>query len=111
MNGPWDMTTKDEIERLSYLKNPRTAAVYLGIPQVLVEDVWAELPKPRSSDRHVPKTAGSGLNSHLVEREQATTGSGNLRDAIIAYFRKWEQENGFKQGAGEILIPAGWGAK
>lgn len=108
MNGPWDMTTREEIERLRYLKNPRTAAVYLGISQTIVEDVWAELRKTRSTGQYVPETAGKGFNSHLIERGQAEIASRNLRDAIMAYFRKWEQENGFKAGAGEILVPAGW---
>ena len=34
--------------------------------------------------------------------------SNALRDATHALFRKWERENGFKRGAGEKLLPAGW---
>jgi hypothetical protein len=45
----------------------------------------------------------------LAERDLAAEqASRELNDATQALFRKWEQENGFVEGAGQILLPAGW---
>lgn len=31
-----------------------------------------------------------------------------LKARLLAYFSKWERENGFKAGAGIKLLPSGW---
>ena len=54
--------------------------------------------------KHAP-----AMPSDTSQREsKAATGSRQLRDACRAYFRKWERDNGFVAGAGELLVPAGW---
>lgn len=47
----------------------------------------------------------SGTQARDVAAELA---SRELRDATQALFRRWEHENGFVEGAGQILLPAGW---
>lgn len=101
--------TREEIANLRYLRNPRTAALYLGIPQVQVEDVWAELPQPRKNHSgYTYRRESSGLNELNTHQSNAIQGSRNLRHAYSMFFAKWEKENGFKEGAGEILVPAGF---
>jgi hypothetical protein len=41
----------------------------------------------------------------------AELASRELKDATQALFHRWEQENGFVDGAGQILLPAGWSAQ
>lgn len=45
-----------------------------------------------------------------IERQRADLAfsSAALRDRILEFFRRWERENGFKRGAGVLLVPAGW---
>lgn len=47
-------------------------------------------------------------HSGIREQEHAEIGSRQLRDATKALFRKWEREHGFQEGAGELLLPAGY---
>lgn len=49
-----------------------------------------------------------GIHARDLAAEQA---SRELRNATQAMFRKWEHENGFVEGAGQILLPAGWRAQ
>jgi hypothetical protein len=52
------------------------------------------------------------FDEQLAEREAQTTvekvGSANLKRAIDSMFRNWEREHGFKEGAAELLLPAGY---
>lgn len=47
-----------------------------------------------------------------IKRQSAEVieASAMLRDRLLASFAKWERENGFKKGAGILLVPAGWRA-
>jgi hypothetical protein len=38
----------------------------------------------------------------------AELASNELRDRTQALFRKWERRHGFQEGAGELLLPAGY---
>ena len=48
------------------------------------------------------------------EREDANrlsdeeAGCVELRTRLHLYFRRWERKHGFKEGAGELLVPAGY---
>lgn len=104
--------TRQEIESLRYLKKARVVADYLGIPQAQVEDVWAEMPDRREYHNHYlynkPERESSGLNQLAEARESARIGSDKLKRALGTYFRNWEVQNGFREGAGVILVPAGF---
>jgi hypothetical protein len=49
------------------------------------------------------------LWADLSSRDDAARyASEELRNAVHALFRKWERANGFVEGAGQLLLPAGW---
>ncbi len=79
-------TTREDIEALAYLKDPRRAAHYLGIPQIQVEDVWAEMREPRQRcNEFTYDRESSGLNTHAEDRADATAASARLKDATLAF--------------------------
>jgi hypothetical protein len=47
-------------------------------------------------------------HSGVAERDHAEHGSRQLKDAIKTLFHTWEQTHGFREGAAEILLPAGY---
>jgi hypothetical protein len=47
-------------------------------------------------------------HSGIREQEHAEIGSRQLRNATHALFRRWERRHGFQEGAGELLLPAGY---
>lgn len=47
----------------------------------------------------------TGLQARDTAAELA---SRELKEATQALFRRWERENGFVEGAAQILLPAGW---
>ena len=98
--------TRQDIEALAYLKNARKAAVYLGIPQIQVEDVWAEMPRPQARANEVIEVNGSkGFYSHQTAREQATEASAKLREQLLSSMLRWANDNGTTlQQAGQFLL-------
>lgn len=87
--------TREEVESLHYLKNARKAALYLGIPEVQVEDVWAEMVKPR--ELHGARTVtvdSSGQHAHVKARINSQTASERLRDSILSAMIRWADCNG-----------------
>jgi hypothetical protein len=69
----------------------------------------------RNRDRHTfgepyfkADWGNTGTLSQERQEEEARTGSERLLAAIRKHFAKWESENGFRAGAAQILIPAGY---
>lgn len=89
------MIDRVEIERLRYLNDARKAAMYLGIPEVIVEDVWAEMPKPNQRANDI--TSGNiskGDLRHVADRQHATQASTQLRRAMLGAIIRWADSNG-----------------
>lgn len=53
----------------------------------------------------------TGLLTQRAAEEEAEHGSAQLLEAHQALFRNWERLHGFVEGAGKILLPAGWAAE
>ena len=88
-------TTREDIEALAYLKDPRRAAHYLGIPQVQVEHVWAEMREPRQRcNEFTYDRESSGLNTHAESCSEARAGSDRLKEATLAAMIRWADRNG-----------------
>jgi len=105
--------TRDEIFRLcSYVSSDASVAAYFGIPVERVTKLRAAMPKPVDrrflASRNEPEAQSSGQGEAIRFRYKAEEGSTQLRDAIQALFARWEAQHGFKPGAGELLLPAGW---
>lgn len=98
--------TRQDIEALAYLKNARKAAVYLGIPQIQIEDVWAEMPQPQMRANEVIERNGSlGVHSHVKAREDAELASRRLRKELLNSMLRWANDNGTTlQQAGQFLL-------
>ena len=43
-----------------------------------------------------------------LDYARARESSEKLRDRLNTYFRRWEKTHGFRDGAGIILVPAGY---
>ena len=54
--------------------------------------------------------ANTGIDALRQDAERASQASRQLLNATQSLFRKWETENGFVEGAGQILLPAGYRA-
>lgn len=104
--GAMTEVTRQYIEALAYLKDARKAAVYLGIPQIQVEDVWAEMPRPHLRANEVIEVNGSnGFYSYQTAREQATEASAKLREQLLSSMLRWANDNGTTlQEAGQFLL-------
>ena len=88
-------TTKEDIEGLRYLNCPRKAAVYLGIPEVWVQDVWAEMPEPRQrANDLISDRESSGNSAYSDFKHDAFIGSERLRDCMIRSMYRWADSNG-----------------
>lgn len=48
------------------------------------------------------------LAEQRENRSGEEAGSASLKEAIHALFRNWEAKNGFREGAAELLLPAGY---
>jgi hypothetical protein len=109
----WE-TTREDIARLSYMKDPRKVALYLGVPVEVVEHVRGILKPPRKTHVGVErygdgtKNGSTGLTAHLEFESDARTGSEMLKEGIQRLFADWEHEHVFKPGSGQILLPAGY---
>ena len=62
---------------------------------------------------HVPLYEIMAIRDVMREAEEEQQSAdeiacSELKDALLGYYRKWERENGFKRGAGIILVPAGY---
>lgn len=89
------MIDRVEIERLRYLNDPRKAAMYLGIPEVIVEDVWAEMRRPlRRANDLIFANQSTGDNRHLQDRQEATVASTRLRRETLRAIIRWADCNG-----------------
>lgn len=64
------------------------------------------------SQRMLRQRQDAGLtgreHSGVLDYERAQIGSALLKKALDRYFRRWEKANGFRAGAGAILVPAGY---
>jgi hypothetical protein len=91
--GAFDVT-KEDVERLRYLNNPRKAAQYLGIPQAQVEDVWAEMPDHRERGGSIGPRESTGRNASAIFRRKARCGSERLREQVVGSMLRWGEING-----------------
>lgn len=58
-------------------------------------------------NRYVEPMLGREHSTEFAN-QAAIIGSQQLHDSIQALFWRWERENGFRHGAAQILLPAGW---
>lgn len=102
----FEAITREEIEALRYLRDARKAALYLGIPQVQVEDVWAEMREPRWPSQYLQHgDDSSGLGAHTERRLKARLGSERLKALILQSMLRWADCNGTTlHDAGQFLL-------
>lgn len=106
--------TTEEIQSVcSYIGDDQTVANYFGVSRGRVERVRENMPRSiprwmhRANTVETPSTTG-GHNSHLIAADDAEAGSRRLNESIQSLFRDWEKRHGFKEGAAQILLPAGY---
>ena len=100
----------DIIPLLSYLDD-KAIASYHGISVERVAAVRAKNP-PTATPRRTfipavqnePAIGGDNRTTETLAQKASAT----LLERLNNYFAKWEAENGFKAGAGMLLLPAGW---
>lgn len=98
---------RDEIMRLcSYITDDAAIAGYFSIPVERVRKVRASMPKYGSPSKRTVAEDDTPVAAISYGGDPA--GCRALREAIEAYFERWEQQYGFKPGAAQILLPAGW---
>jgi hypothetical protein len=103
-----------EIERVCrYMRDDQTVANYFGIARAQVENIRANMRQPAEDfrfkpERRVEQNESRGINSHLLAADDAELGSRLLNEALQRMFRRWEEKHGFQEGAGQILLPAGY---
>jgi hypothetical protein len=112
-NAAFD-ATREEIELVcSYMSSDQAVAKYFGIDPRRVRHIRDTM-KSTAEERRITSSrsegtkASSGETQMRLHEEEAATGSRQLRDRINKMFRKWEWKHGFKPGAAEILLPAGY---
>lgn len=91
--------TRSDVEALRYLNDPRKAALYLGVPQVQVEDVWAEMPEARSNhsgkiEYRRRKSAVNTADYRETGKPSAESASLELKNAILGVFIRLADEEG-----------------
>ena len=52
-----------------------------------------------------------GLDEFHDRRNSNRIACDELKERLDDYFSRWEKLNGFRPGAGAILVPAGWQPK
>lgn len=100
-----------EIEYLcGYINDNGYIANYFGIPREVVVNVRERIkPRQRHHSRSLDASIAPTSDSAAMVRSESEIGCDRLLRAIQAVFRSFEAEHGLQHGAGEILLPAGWG--
>lgn len=115
MTAPWERFSNEEIETVCrYISDDKWLTSYFGVDLSRIKSVRANMRGKALDKRFLEiRTAGShkgnsGIECHLVAADEAERGSRELNAAYQRMFRHWEQKNGFRYGAAEILLPAGY---
>lgn len=67
-----------------------------------------ELYRRDGSTNYLNRNEQFGMLACRDYENDAIKGSRQLETATRSLFRKWEQDNGFVEGAAQILLPAGY---